>query len=71
MLLPVLARGDTGPAVAAAQAALHVTHQALGAGGIDGDFGPATEAAVKNYQTANGLEADGEIGPATWSKLLN
>ena len=70
VLLPVLARGDSGPAVAAAQAALHASPQALGAGGIDGDYGPATEAAVKNFQTANGLEADGEIGPATWSKLL-
>ena len=71
ILAPILARGDTGPAVAAAQAALHISRQALGAGGIDGDFGPATEAAVKNYQTANGLHADGIIGNNTWSKLLN
>lgn len=71
IIVPVLARGDTGPAVAAAQAALHHMHHALGSAGIDGDFGPATEAAVKNYQQTNGLDADGEIGAATWSKIMN
>lgn len=71
VLLPVLARGDTGPAVAAAQAALHHMRYALGSAGIDGDYGPATETAVKNYQQTNGLDADGEIGAATWSKLMN
>ena len=71
IIVPVLAKGDTGPAVAAAQAALHHMHHALGSAGIDGDFGPATEAAVKNYQQTNGLDADGEIGAATWSKIMN
>lgn len=71
IIVPVLAKGDTGPAVAAAQAALHHMHHALGSDGIDGDFGGATEAAVKNYQQANGLDADGEIGAATWSKIMN
>lgn len=71
IIVPVLAQGDTGPAVAAAQAALHHMHHALGSAGIDGDFGPATEAAVKNYQQTNGLDADGEIGAATWSKIMN
>lgn len=71
IIVPVLAKGDTGPAVAAAQAALHHMHHALGSAGIDGDFGPATETAVRNYQQANGLDADGEIGAATWSKIMN
>lgn len=38
--------------------------------GVDGDFGAATENAVRAYQRANGLEVDGVVGPNTWSKLL-
>jgi peptidoglycan hydrolase-like protein with peptidoglycan-binding domain len=36
---------------------------------IDGNFGSATEAAVKDFQSGNGLTADGIVGPQTWSKL--
>jgi hypothetical protein len=32
---------------------------------VDGDFGPITEAAVKAWQTANGLPASGIVDPAT------
>ena len=38
---------------------------------VDGDFGPATEAAVKAWQTFFRLEVDGIVGPATWSTLLS
>ena len=40
--------------------------------GVDpiGNFGPKTEAAVKAWQTANGLTADGIVGDGTWGKLF-
>ncbi len=36
---------------------------------LDGDFGPMTEAAVKRFQSAYGLEIDGIVGPQTQAKL--
>lgn len=36
----------------------------------DGSFGPGTEKAVKEWQSKNGLAADGIIGDASWSKLF-
>ena len=36
---------------------------------LDGDFGPATKAAVTRFQQAYGLGADGIAGPATFSKI--
>ena len=38
---------------------------------IDGVFGPATERAVKEFQTNSGLAADGIVGPKTIAALLN
>ena len=36
----------------------------------DGEFGPATEKAVKDFQALRKLEVDGEIGKDTWKALL-
>jgi peptidoglycan hydrolase-like protein with peptidoglycan-binding domain len=58
--------GDRGTEVKTVQRML----QGLGwAGKADADFGPATEQAVKRFQTASGLEADGVVGKRTWARL--
>jgi zinc D-Ala-D-Ala carboxypeptidase len=36
---------------------------------VDGSYGPATAAAVKRFQSAYGLAADGVAGPNTFSKI--
>ena len=36
----------------------------------DGDFGPATAEAVKEFQASQGIEADGLVGPDTYMALL-
>ena len=36
----------------------------------DGDFGPKSVASLKAWQTANGLTADGSVGPVTWKKMF-
>ncbi|UYM05250.1 peptidoglycan-binding protein [Solicola gregarius] len=36
----------------------------------DGDFGSVSVAAVKAFQKAKGLVADGQVGPATWPHLV-
>lgn len=68
--LPMLRQGMTGEVVRAAQFLLNGRGASCGRYGADGEFGPATEAAVLAFQRRNGLEADGIIGPMTWSKLL-
>lgn len=37
---------------------------------VDGEFGPATEKRVKEYQRMRGLTADGIAGPRTWKPIL-
>lgn len=52
---------DRGPAVVAIQQMLGIS--------ADGHFGPATLAAVKNFQKAAGLATDGIVGPGTLAAL--
>lgn len=37
---------------------------------VDGDFGSKTETAVKAWQVANGMTADGVVGPKTWEAMF-
>jgi len=41
----------------------------LYAGTIDGKTGPRTKKAILDFQKANGLKADGKVGPKTWAAL--
>ena len=74
--LPILKRGAIGTPVESAQ--LLLIHRGYACGGRrflgretpDGDFGPATEKAVRSFQTKAALEPDGEIGADTWAAML-
>jgi peptidoglycan hydrolase-like protein with peptidoglycan-binding domain len=60
--------GSTSQAVRAAQALLR---NKFGYNiDVDGIFGPQTESATRNFQTAHGLLVDGIIGPQTWQALV-
>jgi peptidoglycan hydrolase-like protein with peptidoglycan-binding domain len=65
--LPTLVRGSRGSAVDDLQRRLQT--QGLYNGKLDGNFGPATQAAVRQFQTQNGLSVDGKVGPQTWGAL--
>ena len=60
--IPVLRRGNKGPAVKALQNLLNQWGANLNADGI---FGAKTEAAVKDFQSTHKLTADGIVGPKT------
>jgi peptidoglycan hydrolase-like protein with peptidoglycan-binding domain len=60
-------RGDNGDDVSYLQRAL--THLGLYHGTADGDFGPATETALEEFQRHNALTADGVCGEKTWETL--
>lgn len=70
---PVLRRGATGPAVRELQTQLARRYPAYrhahGALAVDGDFGPRTEAWVRELQRRSGLTADGIAGPKTYAVL--
>ena len=66
---PTLYSGDTGTCISEAQRLLNLR---LGTSLVrDGSFGSATLAAVKTYQSRNGISQTGNVGPITWGKLIS
>jgi peptidoglycan hydrolase-like protein with peptidoglycan-binding domain len=61
--------GASGPSVKRVQEALIAANIAV-AGGADGQFGPMTASAVREFQTTRGLEPNGSINEATALALL-
>lgn len=66
---PTIRRGSKGEYVEILQRALVQRGYNIGSAGVDGNFGRGTEAAVKEFQRANGLNADGICGPLTWAAI--
>ena len=64
---PLLKKGMQNEYVRAWQTFLNLNGYQCGV--ADGIFGNRTQAAVKAYQKAHGLKADGIIGPKTWASL--
>lgn len=74
--LPVLRRGMTALSIAAAQLLLIRHGYSCGGPIVDGEeqvtgqYGSGTEEAVRAFQRAKGLSADGMISADTWAALL-
>ena len=66
---PVLRRAGSGEGVRYMQQRLLYKKQSLPGYGADGRFGGETEAAVRGFQAARGLDTDGVCGPLTWEAL--
>lgn len=66
---PTIRRGNKGEDVRYVQTLLYNLGYNLGSYGIDGDFGRATEAAVKEFQRDHKLNQDGVVGPLTYEAL--
>ena len=60
-------KGDAGPYVKLIQEWLCLRGINLV---IDGDFGSATDSAVRKFQLVSTLSVDGRVGPITYSKLI-
>jgi hypothetical protein len=65
---PVLRRGSTGEAVRTLQLLLRRAGVTVTA---DGEYGPATETAVRAFQTERGSGVDGLAGRQTWNHLAD
>ena len=68
---PILMKDCQGIYVQWLQYALNdILGYSTGSYGVDGDFGSATDSAVKKFQEDNGLLVDGEVGQETINKII-
>lgn len=65
--MAILREGSTGDQVIALQTRLK--ELGFDPGNIDGDFGPRTTSAVREFQRSVGLDDDGVVGPNTLAAL--
>ena len=65
----VLAIGSGGKLVEALQRTLNARLEPTPDLAVDGDFGPASEAAVLRFQQSHNLPANGRVDEATWKAL--
>ena len=59
--------GHVGGGTKEIQTALNMLGYGLA---VDGEFGPATKAAVIDFQSTHGLDTDGVVGEYTWDALI-
>lgn len=62
-------RGQVGNRVKEIQALINAATSYSPKLTVDGNFGPATESAVRWFQSRKGLAVDGIVGKNTWVKL--
>ena len=63
---PLLRKGARGHWVTTLQLDLSLAGHPVS---VDGIFGPETDGAVRAFQSEEGLDADGIVGPLTWAAL--
>jgi len=66
---PTVRYGSQGAAVEECQTKLNLSPAVTELLEVDGIFGSRTLAAVREFQTAQGLDVDGIVGPITWGEL--
>ncbi|MFA6130411.1 MAG: peptidoglycan-binding domain-containing protein [Candidatus Omnitrophota bacterium] len=66
-LMPLPPQGPYKPTGIEIQTALK--NAGFYAGNIDGKIGPKSKKAIEDFQSANGLKADGKVGAKTWEAL--